>query len=180
VGKDQKQHVEMARDMAGAFNRQYGEVFTIPDAVIRPEVATLPGTDGRKMSKSYNNTIEIFGDEKAARKKIMGIVTDSQPVEAPKTGLDKNIPLQMYKLVATPDKANELQAKLAAGGFGYGEVKKELLAVLMDHFAPFRKKREELVKNLDYVHEVLRKGAERANAVADETMGKVRKAVGLR
>ena len=180
VGKDQKQHVEMARDMAGAFNRQYGEVFTIPDAVIRPEVATLPGTDGRKMSKSYNNTIEIFGDEKAARKKIMGIVTDSQPVEAPKTGLDKNIPLQMYKLVATPDKANELQAKLAAGGFGYGEVKKELLAVLMDHFAPFRKKREELVKNLDYVHEVLSKGAERANAVADETMGKVRKAVGLR
>jgi tryptophanyl-tRNA synthetase len=180
VGKDQKQHVEIARDIAGAFNRQFGEVFVIPEADIRPEVATLPGLDGRKMSKSYNNTIEIFGDEKAIRKKVMSIVTDSQSVEAPKTGLDRNIPLQMYKLVATPDKANELQAKLAAGGFGYGEVKKELLAVLMDHFAPFRKKREELVKNLDYVHEVLRKGAERANAVADETMGKVRKAVGLR
>jgi len=180
VGKDQKQHVEMTRDIAGTFNRQYGEVFVIPQADIRPDVATLPGIDGRKMSKSYNNTIEIFGDEKAARKKIMSIVTDSQPVEAPKTDLDKNIPLQLYKLVATPDKANELQAKLAAGGFGYGEAKKELLAALMDYFAPLRQKREELVKNLDYVHEVLRKGAERANAVADETMGKVRKAVGLR
>jgi tryptophanyl-tRNA synthetase len=180
VGKDQKQHVEMTRDIAGTFNRQYGEVFVIPQADIRPEVATLPGIDGRKMSKSYNNTLEIFGDEKAARKKIMSIVTDSQPVEAPKTDLDKNIPLQLYKLVATPDKASELQAKLAAGGFGYGEAKKELLAALMDYFAPFRQKREELVKNLDYVHEVLRKGAERANAVADETMGKVRKAVGLR
>jgi tryptophanyl-tRNA synthetase len=179
VGKDQKQHLEIARDIAGAFNRQFGEVFTIPEADIRPEVATLPGIDGRKMSKSYNNTIEIFGDEKVMRKKVMSIMTDSQPVEAPKIDLDKNIPLQMYKLVATPDKANELQAKLAAGGYGYGEVKKELLAVLMDYFAPFRKKREELVKNLDYVHDVLRKGAERANAVADETMGKVRNAVGL-
>jgi tryptophanyl-tRNA synthetase len=179
VGKDQKQHVEMTRDIAGAFNRQFGEVFTIPDAVIRPEVATLPGIDGRKMSKSYNNIVEIFGDEKAIRKKVMSIMTDSQPVEAPKVDLDKNIPLQLYKLVVAPEKANELQAKLAAGGFGYGEVKKELLATLMDYFAPFRKKREELVKNLDYVHEVLRKGAERANAVADETMSKVRKAVGL-
>lgn len=180
VGKDQKQHVEIARDIAGAFNRQYGEVFILPEADIRPEVAILPGIDGRKMSKSYNNTLEIFGDEKAARKKVMSIVTDSQPVEAPKVDLDKNIPLQLYKLVATPDQARELQAKLAAGGYGYGEAKKELFAALMDYFAPFRNKREELVKHLDYVHEVLRKGAARANAVADDTMTKVRKAVGLR
>jgi tryptophanyl-tRNA synthetase len=180
VGRDQKQHVEMARDIAGAFNRQYGEVFVIPESDIRPEVAVLPGTDGRKMSKSYNNTIEIFGDEKAARKKVMSIVTDSQPVEVPKVDLDKNIPLQLYKLVASPDKSHELQAKLAAGGYGYGEAKKELFTALMDHFAPFRKQREELVKNLDYVHDVLRKGAARANVVADETMTKVRKAVGLR
>jgi tryptophanyl-tRNA synthetase len=180
VGKDQKQHVEMARDIAGTFNRQYGEVFVMPEPDIRSDVATLPGLDGRKMSKSYNNTLEIFGDEKAARKKVMSIVTDSQPVEAPKVDLDKNIPLQLYKLVATPDKARELQAKLAAGGYGYGEAKKELFAVLMDYFAPFRKKREELVLNLDYVHDVLRQGAARANAVADETMTKVRKAVGLR
>jgi tryptophanyl-tRNA synthetase len=180
VGKDQKQHLEIARDIAGTFNRQYGEVFVIPEADIQPAVATLPGIDGRKMSKSYNNTIEIFGDEKATRKKVMSVVTDSQPVEAPKTDLDKNIPLQLYKAVATPDRARELQAKLAAGGFGYGDAKKELLATLMDYFAPFRKKREELVKNLDYVQETLRKGAERANVVANETMERVRKAVGLR
>jgi len=222
VGKDQKQHVEMTRDIAGAFNRQFGEVFVIPDAVIRPEVATLPGVDGRKMSKSYNNTLEIFGDEKAIRKKVMSIVTDSQPVEAPKVDLDKNIPLELYYVVATALREREgatpvskesvytnwydrAKADLAArspmdpsvkrnvyeryldnlrrieaGGHGYGDLKKELLAALMDYFAPFRKKREELVKNLDYVHEVLRKGAERANAVADETMSKVRKAVGLR
>jgi tryptophanyl-tRNA synthetase len=180
VGKDQKQHVEMTRDIGGSFNRQFGEVFVIPEPVIRAEVATLPGIDGRKMSKSYGNTVEIFGDEKATKKKVMSIVTDSQPVEAPKVDLDKNIPLQFYKLIATPEKAAELQAKLADGGYGYGEAKKELLVALTDYFAPMRKKREELVKNLDYVHEVLRKGAERANAVADETMGKVRKAVGLR
>src|ERR1017187_7125092 len=119
VGKDQKQHVEMARDIAGAFNRQYGEVFVIPESDIKAEVATLPGTDGRKMSKSYNNTLEIFGDEKAARKKVMSIVTDSQPVEAAKVDLDKNVPLQLYKLVATPDKAREVETKLAAGGYGY-------------------------------------------------------------
>jgi tryptophanyl-tRNA synthetase len=179
VGKDQKQHLEIARDIAGAFNRQFGEVFTIPEADIRPEVATLPGVDGRKMSKSYDNTLEIFGDEKAIRKKVMSIVTDSQPVEAPKTDLDKNIPLQLYKVVATPEKAREMEGKLAGGGYGYGDAKKELFAVLMEYFAPMRQKRAELVKNLDYVHEVLRKGAERANAVGDETMGKVRKAVGL-
>ena len=120
VGKDQKQHIEMTRDIAGAFNRQFGEVFVIPEPVIREEVATLPGTDGRKMSKSYGNTIEIFSD--SAKKKIMGIVTDSQPVEAPKKDLDKNIPLQLLKLVA-PDKAREQETKLAAGGYGYGELK---------------------------------------------------------
>ena len=180
VGKDQKQHLEIARDIAGAFNRQFGEVFVVPEADIRPDVATLPGTDGRKMSKSYDNTLEIFGDEKATKKKVMSIVTDSQPVEAPKKDLDKNIPLQLYRLVATSDKAREMEQKLAAGGYGYGEAKKELLVALMDYFAPYRQKRAELVKNLDYVHEVLRKGAERANAVANETMAKVRKAVGLR
>ena len=180
VGKDQKQHLEMTRDIAGAFNRQFDEVFVIPEADIRPDVATLPGIDGRKMSKSYDNTIEIFGDEKVTKKKIMSVVTDSQPVDAPKKDLDKNIPLQLYRLVATPDKAREMEQKLAAGGCGYGEAKKELLAALMDYFAPYRHKRAELGKNLDYVQEALRKGAERANAVADETMTKVRKAVGLK
>ena len=179
VGKDQKQHIEMTRDIAGAFNQKFGEVFTIPDASIREAVAVLPGTDGRKMSKSYGNTIEIFGDEKATKKNVMGIVTDSQPVEVPKQDLDKNIPLQFLTVVA-PAKAKELETKLVAGGYGYGELKKELFAALMDHFAPYRKRREELVKNRDYVESVLRDGAARANAVADATMKKVREAVGLR
>lgn len=177
VGKDQKQHIEMTRDIAGAFNRQFGEVFVIPEPAIREEVATLPGTDGRKMSKSYGNTIEIFGD--STKKKVMGIITDSQPVEVPKKDLDKNIPLQLLKLVA-PEKAREQETKLAAGGYGYGELKKELLATLTDHFAPYRTKREELAKNRDYVEQVLRDGAARANAVADATMKRVREAVGLR
>jgi tryptophanyl-tRNA synthetase len=179
VGKDQKQHIEVTRDIAAKFNQQYREVFTIPEASIREAVAILPGTDGRKMSKSYGNSVEIFGDEKATKKKVMGIVTDSQPVEAPKVNLDRNIPLQFLKVVA-PEKAKEVEAKLAAGGYGYGELKKELLGALLDYFAPLRQKRGELVKNLDYVEQVLRDGATRANAVADATMGKVREAVGLR
>lgn len=179
VGKDQKQHIEVTRDIAGAFNRQFGEVFTIPEAHIREAVAVLPGTDGRKMSKSYGNTVEIFGDEKTTKKKIMGIVTDSQPVEAPKKDLDRNIPLQFLKVI-DPDKGADWEAKLAAGGYGYGELKKELFAALMDYFAPYRQKRAELAKNLDYVEQVLRDGAARANAVADGTMKKVREAVGLR
>lgn len=177
VGKDQKQHIEMTRDIAGAFNRQFGEVFAVPEPVIKAEVATLAGTDGRKMSKSYGNTIEIFGD--STKKKVMGIVTDSQPVEAPKTELDKNIPLQFLKVFA-PEKAKEVEGKLAAGGYGYGEAKKELLAALLEHFAPYRQKREELAKNHDYVEQVLRDGAVRANAVAEVTMKRVREAVGLR
>lgn len=180
VGKDQKQHIEVTRDIAGVFNRQFGEVFTIPEPAIRAEVATLPGVDGRKMSKSYDNTVEIFGDEKAARKKIMGIVTDSQPVEAPKTNLDQNIALQLYKAVASAPDAAIMEQRLAAGGFGYGDLKKSLFAALMDHFAPYRQRRADLAKNMDYVNEVLRKGAEKANVVADVTMKQVREAVGLR
>jgi tryptophanyl-tRNA synthetase len=179
VGKDQKQHVEIARDIAGAFNRQFGAVFVMPEAAIKAEVATLPGIDGRKMSKSYDNTIQIFGDEKETKKKVMSIVTDSQPVEAPKKDLEKNIALQFLMLIA-PENAHEQEAKLATGGYGYGDLKKELFVALMDHFAPYRKKREELVKNRDYVESVLRDGATRANAVADVTMKNVREAVGLR
>lgn len=179
VGKDQKQHIEVTRDIAGAFNRQFGEIFTVPEASIREAVAVMPGTDGRKMSKSYGNTIEIFGDEKATKKKVMGIVTDSQAVEAPKKDLDKNIALQLLKVIA-PDKAAVQETNLAAGGHGYGELKKELLATLMDYFAPMRQKRAELVKNMDYVEQVLRDGAAKANAVADRTMKRVREAVGLR
>jgi len=179
VGKDQKQHIEVTRDIAGTFNRQFGEVFTLPEASIRDAVAVLPGTDGRKMSKSYGNTIEIFGDEKATKKAVMGIVTDSQPVEAPKKDLDKNIPLQFLKVVS-PGKAAECEAKLASGGYGYGELKKELLAALLEHFAPCRQKRAELANHRDYVEQVLRDGAAKANAIAHTTMKRVREAVGLR
>jgi tryptophanyl-tRNA synthetase len=179
VGKDQKQHIEVTRDIASAFNREFGEVFTIPDASIREAVAVMPGTDGRKMSKSYGNTLEIFGDEKATKKKVMGIVTDSQPMEAPKTNLDQNIGLQLLRVIA-PAAATEQETKLAAGGYGYGELKKTLFTTLMDYFAPMRQKRAELVKNMDYVEQVLRDGAARANAVASVTMDKVRQATGLR
>jgi len=179
VGRDQKQHIEITRDIASAFNRQFGETFMVPEAVIKAEVATLPGTDGRKMSKSYGNTVEIFGDEKSTKKKVMGIVTDSQPVEAPKQNLDQNIPLQFLKVFAG-EKAKEVETKLTAGGYGYGEAKKELLAALLDYFAPYRAKRLELAQNRVYVEQVLRDGAARANAVADVTMKKVREAVGLR
>jgi tryptophanyl-tRNA synthetase len=180
VGRDQKQHVEVTRDIAGAFNRQYGEIFRIPESEIRAEVATIPGTDGRKMSKSYQNTIEIFGEEAATRKRVMGIVTDSQPVSAPKQDLDKNIALQIYRAVVPADKAREIESRLQAGGYGYGELKKELFGALMEYFAPFRQKRAELAANLDYVRDVLRRGADRANAEADATMQRVREAVGLR
>ncbi len=180
VGKDQKQHIEVTRDIAGAFNRQFGEVFTIPAASIREAVAVLPGLDGRKMSKSYGNTVEIFGDEKAARKKVMGIKTDSQPVEAPKTNLDENIALQLYRVVASPAEAQAMESRLAAGGYGYGELKKALFSALMDHFAPYRQKRAELERNLDYVEQVLRDGAAKAKAIAEPTMQRVREAVGLR
>lgn len=179
VGKDQKQHIEVTRDIAGAFNRQFGEVFTMPDAHIREAVAVLPGIDGRKMSKSYGNTIEIFGDEQVTKKRVMSIKTDSQPVEAPKKDLDKNLPLQLLKVIAPAEAANQ-EAKLAAGGYGYGELKKVLLATLLDYFAPYRRRRAELERNRDYVEQVLREGAARANAVADETMKRVREAVGLR
>lgn len=179
VGRDQRQHIEITRDIAGTFNRLYGETFVIPEAVIRPDTAVLPGTDGRKMSKSYGNTIEIFGDEKATRKKIMSIVTDSQPVEAPKTNLEQNIPLQLLRAVA-PELAQEQERKLAAGGYGYGALKSVLADAILAHFAPLRARRAELERNLDYVQDVLRSGAERARAVAEETMKVVRAAVGLR
>lgn len=179
VGRDQKQHIEITRDIAGAFNRLFGETFVIPEAVIRPDTAVLPGIDGRKMSKSYGNTIEIFGDEKSTRKKIMSIVTDSQPVEAPKTNLDQNIPLQLLRAL-DPNLAREQEAKLAAGGYGYGALKTVLADALLAYFAPMRARRAELQRNLDYVQQVLHDGAVRARAVAEETMRRVREAVGLR
>ena len=179
VGKDQKQHLEITRDLAIRFNQMYKkDVFTIPEPIISESVAVVPGIDGQKMSKSYNNTIELFGDEKAIRKKIMSIQTDSTPMEAPKDPDKCNI-FALYKLFSTPEQIEALAAKYRAGNFGYGHAKQALFEAYMDFFAPMRKRREELLKDPGYIDEVLRQGAERANAVAARTMEKVRKTVGL-
>ena len=179
VGKDQKQHLEMTRDIAIKFNQMYGDIFVIPEPMISEAVAVVPGTDGQKMSKSYNNTIELFGEEKAIRKKIMSIPTDSTPMEDPKDPDKCNI-FALYKLFATPEQAEALAARYRAGNFGYGHAKQALFDAYMEYFAPMRKRREELEKNPDYIQDVLRKGAERANLLADQTMDEIRKAVGLR
>ena len=178
VGRDQKQHIEVTRDVAIKFNNVYNEVFTIPEPEIRDELAVVPGVDGQKMSKSYGNTIDIFGAEKKIRKKIMSIVTDPTPVEDPKDP-DKSIIYALYKLFAEPAQTEDLANRYRAGGLGYGTAKKELFALLWDYFAEARKKREELAANSDYITEIRKKGTEKARAAAAETMAKVREAVGV-
>jgi tryptophanyl-tRNA synthetase len=178
VGQDQKQHLEVTRDIAGKFNQQFGPVFTIPEAMIQEAVAVVPGVDGQKMSKSYNNHLEIFGVEKETRARCMRIVTDSTPLEAPKDP-DKCNVFALYRLVASPDQAAALAQRYRAGGFGYGEGKKLLFEALWEYFAPFRRRREELVRNPDYVDAVLRDGAARAQAEARKTLAAARRAVGL-
>ncbi len=178
VGKDQKQHLEMTRDMAEKFNHIYGETFVIPEELILPEVAVVPGIDGQKMSKSYNNTIEIFADYKTLKTKVMSIVTDSTPLEAPKDP-DKSTIFALYKLFATPEETENMRQKFLAGGYGYGHAKKELLEKIWTYFEPHRKRREELLKNKDVVYEVLRKGAERARERASEVMARVREKAGI-
>lgn len=179
VGKDQKQHLEITRDIAIKFNQMYREVFVIPEPIISESVAVIPGTDGQKMSKSYNNTIELFGNEKAIRKKIMSIPTDSTPMEDPKDPDKCNI-FALFKLFSNEQQVADLAAKYRAGNFGYGHAKQALFEAYMDYFAPMRRRREELEKEPGYIDEVLRKGAEKANAVAAQTMDKVYRAVGLR
>ncbi len=179
VGADQKQHIEVTRDIAIRFNNHYSEVFTVPEEHIIESVAVVPGVDGRKMSKSYGNTIEIFEPEASVRKKIMKIVTDSTPVEDPKNP-DKCNVFALLKLVALPDELAEWENKYRNGGMGYGQAKERLAELMIDYFKPFRQKRTELENNIDYVKEVLSNGAERAKAVARETLEKARQAVGLR
>jgi len=179
VGRDQKQHLEVTRDIAIKFNQQYGETFVIPEPQIRDSVAVVPGTDGQKMSKSYGNTIEIFGDEKVMRKKIMSLVMDSRGMEEPKPDVDKNIAVQLLKLVASPDIAQSLEDRLRAGGFGYGDLKKALFEQYWNYFAAARRKRAELAANLDYVNSVLHDGAKRAGNVARGVLQRARKASGL-
>jgi len=179
VGRDQKQHVEMTRDIAVKFNQTYGETFVIPEPEIRAEVATVPGLDGQKMSKSYGNTVEIFGDEKAIRKKIMGIKMDSRTPAEPKPDADQNLAIQLLKLVAPTDVAADFENRLRAGGLGYGDLKKALFEHYWNYFAPARARRAELAANLDYVNQVLTDGAQRARLVGHDVLQRARKACGI-
>ena len=178
VGKDQKQHIEITRDIATRVNETYGNVFKLPEPRIQATTETVPGLDGQKMSKSYGNTIDIFGDEKETRKRVMSIVTDSTPVEASKNPEGSAI-LQLYSLFADDDEVAQMREAFVAGGTGYGDFKKQLFGALWEYFAPMRARRAEILAQPEYVNEVLARGAERANAIATRVMARVREAVGL-
>lgn len=178
VGADQVQHIEMTRDMAGYFNAIYGETFKLPEARIEEATAKVPGTDGQKMSKSYGNAIGIFDEGKALKQKVMGIVTDSTPVEAPKDP-DANTIYQLFTLVGSESEAADMAERFRAGGYGYGDAKKRLLEAVDAYFKPFRERRKELAENPDYVADVLRNGAERARAEATKVLSRARRACGI-
>jgi len=176
VGKDQKQHVEIARDLAGKFNRIYGEVFKLPEPFIPEEVAVVIGTDGQKMSKSYGNTIEIFATDKDLKKQIMGIKTDSTPVEAAK---EPDTIFKLYSYFATEDEKSALLERYRAGGMGYGDAKKLLLEKVIETFKPFREERERLKNDISYVKDILKTGAEKARVIASKTKAEVWDKTGL-
>ena len=189
VGKDQKQHIEITRDIATRINETFGSepdgrtgpdmpILKLPEARIHAQTEVVPGVDGQKMSKSYGNTIDIFGEEKETRKRVMSIVTDSTPVEAPKNP-DTSTIVQLYALVAGKDEVEEMRGQFRQGGRGYGDFKKQLFEKLWDYFAPMRKRREEILRHEGYIDSILEQGARRANAIADQVMQRVRKAVGL-
>jgi tryptophanyl-tRNA synthetase len=179
VGKDQKQHIEITRDLAVKMNETYGQIFKLPEPRIQRETETVPGIDGQKMSKSYGNNIDIFGDEKEMRKRVMSIVTDSAPVEAPKDPTKSNI-FKLYSLVASKDESATMSEQFLKGGTGYGDFKKQLFEKLWEYFAPMRRRRQEILADKSYIDNVLGKGAIRANEIADQVMKRVREAVGLR
>ena len=179
VGKDQKQHIEITRDLAVKINETFGNVFKLPEPRIQAATEVVPGIDGQKMSKSYGNTIDMFGDEKEMRKRVMSIVTDSTPVEAPKDPVRSTI-TQLYSLFASKNELAEMHERFKKGGTGYGDFKKQLFEKLWEYFAPMRKRREEILADKLYIDNVLVRGAKRANEVADDVMTRVRAAVGLR
>jgi tryptophanyl-tRNA synthetase len=178
VGKDQVQHLEMTRDIAASFNHRFGEVFPIPGVRLDKE-SKVPGTDGQKMSKSYGNTIEIFAEGKQLQKVVMGIQTDSTPVEAPKDPAKCNL-FALYSLFITEEEKSALAARYRAGGMGYGEAKKQLLEKINAFFGPARERRKQLAADTEYVEGVLRRGAQRARSQAKSTMALVRKSVGMK
>ena len=178
VGKDQKQHIEIARDLAVKMNETFGQIFKLPEPRIHTATEVVPGIDGQKMSKSYGNNIDIFGDEKEMRKRVMSIVTDSIPVEAPKDPSRSTI-FQLYSLFASKNEIAEMRERFRKGGTGYGDSKKQLFEKLWEYFAPMRKRREEILADKTYIDNVLVRGAKRANEIANQVMQRVRNAVGL-
>jgi len=178
VGRDQKQHLEVTRDIAIKMNETYGEIFKLPEPAIQESTAVVPGLDGAKMSKSYHNTIDLFAPENVLRKKIMGIKTDSTPVEAPKS-VEGSVILALHKLVASEADHRVMENDFLNGGVGYGDLKKRLFVAVWDYFAPFRAKRAELESDPGHVDRVLADGAGKAAAVADAVMHRVRNAVGI-
>ena len=178
VGRDQKQHLEVTRDLAIRFNNTYGDILVVPEPMIQESVAVVPGLDGQKMSKSYNNTIEIFGPEKGIRKKMMKIVTDSTPLEEPKDPESCNV-FALYKLMADEEKVEALRKRYLAGNMGYGHAKQALFETYLEVFAEMRQRREELLNRPEWVEEILQEGARRARAAAETMLSRVRAAIGI-
>ncbi len=178
VGKDQKQHVEITRDIAIKFNNMFGDILTVPEPRIDKNVAVIPGTDGRKMSKSYDNTIEVFASAKKIKKQVMSIVTDSTPMEEPMDFKKCNV-YALYTYFAGKEELAEMQDRYQSSNFGYGHAKLELLGKILEYFGPFREKREALSRKDDYVEDILREGALKAQEYAGELTARVRKAVGI-
>jgi tryptophanyl-tRNA synthetase len=177
VGQDQKQHLEVARDIAAKFNDKYGQVFKLPESIIRDDAGVVPGVDGQKMSKSYGNTLEIFAPEKDLRKKIMAIKTDSTPVEAPKA-VEGSTLWGLVRLMGTDAERSEYRAKIEKGGTGYGDLKKGLADLVLREFDGMRKKREELASNSPRVEQWMKEGAAKARKTAEQVLARVRAAVG--
>lgn len=179
VGEDQKQNIEITRDLAGKFNHTFGdEYLKLPEEYIVKSVAVVPGTDGRKMSKSYGNTIGIFDEGKALKKKVMSIQTDSTPLEDPKDPDTDNV-FALIRLFADDDKQEEIAEKYRAGGYGYGHAKKELLTLITDYFEEARERRKQLADDMDYVRDVLNEGGKKARKRAEEVMQPVREVTGI-
>ena len=178
VGKDQKQHLEMTRDIANAFNHQYGETFVVPSAKIDEQVMTVPGTDGQKMSKSYQNIIDIFQSDKAVKKQVMSITTDSTPLEKPKNPDTCNV-FQLYQLFANPSQIEEMRQKYLEGNYGYGHAKKELLELLLDSYKEQRKTFDQLMNDAGHLEKILAEGEEKASGIAHRTIDRVRRKVGF-
>ncbi|SMG10049.1 tryptophanyl-tRNA synthetase [Marivirga sericea] len=177
VGKDQKQHLEMTRDIASAFNHRYGDVFVLPEARIDEQSMTIPGTDGEKMSKSYGNTIDIFQPDKKLRKNVMKIVTDSTPMEEPKNPDTCNV-YNIYKLLGSEEQIAEMRKNYEGGNYGYGHAKQALYELIVEKYAKERELYNHYMENLDELHEKLEKGEAKAASIADKTLGRVRKVLG--